>query len=150
MEGSHPFEGHPIGRPPDLPWTAVDNVPTGRSRFASAGLDVAADAVPLAALPPSVRELAFRCFVDGGSRRVARPSAFEWAMALEAAAHDLRRCPDRPRHMYVGETGCPWCAMIVAGAADPFPGPSRERRRMRFFHRGMRALRGAIREWEHA
>jgi DNA-binding helix-hairpin-helix protein with protein kinase domain len=154
MEGSHPFSGDPVGLDPDLPWSAVDNVASGRSRFAPAGLQIAADAVPLHALPPAGRELAVRCFVDGAMRRSRRPSAFEWEIALAEAARStaLRLCPnrERPRHMYAGQSGCPWCAMIAAGAPDPFPGPPRRRRGMRFIQRGRRALRGAVREWERA
>jgi DNA-binding helix-hairpin-helix protein with protein kinase domain len=136
MDGSHPFEGDPVEQDPERPWSAVDNVATRRSRFAPAGLRLAADAVPLAALPPRVRELAATCFLDGASAPHLRPAAAVWEAELTAAAAGLRMCPDGPRHMYVGETGCPWCEMVAAGAPDPFPGPRRRRRRMRFFGRG--------------
>ena len=61
-----------------------------------------------------LRELFYRCFVEGKKNRVARPSAKEFAYALLDASNKVIKCPSCGAWHYPRKTGvsfnlCPWC-----------------------------------------
>jgi serine/threonine protein kinase len=74
-------------------------------------------------LPPAVQRLMVRCFVDGHRDPKARPSAAEWARALEKAEASLVVCKKDPEHYYARHLrSCPWCKPEPAPQA-PTPVP---------------------------
>src|SRR5262249_30047429 len=82
---------------------------------------------PLASLPPELRGLFSRCFLDGHTRPDSRPHAEEWRIALAAASRNLVICRDyRSRHASPPAAGrCPGSALLAGGvdlfAAAPAP-----------------------------
>ena len=52
-----------------------------------------------------------------------RPSAYEWAQALEKAEKELKTCPQHPLHVYSKHLKgkCPWCTRTKQRFPDPFP-----------------------------
>ncbi|MDT3442792.1 hypothetical protein [Pseudofrankia sp. BMG5.37] len=67
-------------------------------------------APPFDLVPPDLRRLFTRAFVDGAKRPSARPMAGEWQTALTTLARGLRTCATNTSHVYGGHLGrCPWC-----------------------------------------
>ncbi|WAI01677.1 helix-hairpin-helix domain-containing protein [Methanogenium organophilum] len=70
-------------------------------------------------LPPSVRNLFSRCFVDGIREPKLRPSAGEWKDCLLSEIMAMKHCRVNTNHWFGGHLGvCPWCGR---GDADLFP-----------------------------
>ena len=62
-------------------------------------------------LPPYLRDLFRKAFVDGHSNPVMRPSASEWRSALIRYSSELVECRSNHRHYYWRANGsCPYCA----------------------------------------
>lgn len=67
-------------------------------------------------LPDVLQELFLKCFGEGHHKPTARPSAFDWRIALEAVLDNeksryLRRCTRQRAHYYRADLGaaCSWC-----------------------------------------
>lgn len=118
MLGAHPFQAR--GR-------AVDSVPStdgkiklGLFPYGSGRRDLRPPefAPPWAIVPPELRALFRRAFVDGHSRPERRPAAADWAAALDRAGGALRTCRSNPHHRFGAHLrSCPWCRL----RPDPFP-----------------------------
>lgn len=124
MEGLHPFAGiwSGGGEPPDVP----ERMRAGRFPYRRGGrLAPPPHALGLDVLPPAVRRLVWQAFTAGVRRPSARPTAAQWAEALERADAALTTCDRSPHHAFAsGRRRCPWCDRIDAGLPDPFPGPT--------------------------
>jgi hypothetical protein len=124
MEGVHPFAGIWRGRgePPDV----AARIRAGHFPYRrGARTAPPPHALALDLLPAELRKLTWRAFTTGIRRPGARPTAAQWADALERADSHLRTC-DRSAHHLFGEhrRSCPWCERIDVGFPDPYPGPS--------------------------
>ena len=122
--GFHPFGGVP----PDAigPVEEVDNVRMRRCRLLGADLRAPAVAVPADVLPDVLRRRLGEAVDTGFDAPATRPGPRSWAAALAYARDRLVGCPAVSTHLYPrGRRHCPWCAMVAAGAPDPFPGGGR-------------------------
>lgn len=123
-EGVHPFAGiwKGGGEPPDV----AERMRRGLFPYRrGAGVAPPPRALGPDVLPPELRRLVRRTFTTGVRRPAARPSAGQWAAALERADATLRVCGRSPHHVFGGHRRrCPWCERFDAGLPDPFPGPS--------------------------
>ncbi|MCA1830353.1 MAG: hypothetical protein LC663_02390 [Actinobacteria bacterium] len=117
MEGAHPYQAR---------GARVDGLPSTEAKIARGlfpyvhrrGVEPPPFAPPYEILPPSVRALFRRCFVDGHGRPSKRPSAPEWFGTLKDAGKRMRVCRANPNHAFGAHLrSCPWCRM----PADPFP-----------------------------
>ena len=122
MEGNHPFSGEmkmdwPSGEP-----SHIYALKRGAFPYANNSLVKRRPTAPLfRILPQSLQRLFLRAFVEGYSHPGRRPSAGDWAKALEAAEAALVRCKRQPDHYYSKHLGdaCPWCQREPA--AQPAP-----------------------------
>ncbi len=126
MEGTHPFSGifQGAGEPP--PYEA--RIAGGHFTY-SQKRRVPYISTPIAPpweiLHPGLQELFLRCFEDGHTNPLLRPSAQTWALTLAEAEDALITCTTNPQHRYSNhlET-CPWCdRSLRLGGRDPFPTP---------------------------
>ncbi|WP_026734463.1 tetratricopeptide repeat protein [Fischerella sp. PCC 9605] len=124
MEGTHPFSGifQGAGEPP--PYEA--RIAVGHFTY-SQNRRVPYTPTPIAPpweiLHPSLQELFVRCFEDGHTNPLLRPSAQTWVLALAEAEESTITCNANPQHRYSNhlET-CPWCERSLRlGGRDPFP-----------------------------
>jgi DNA-binding helix-hairpin-helix protein with protein kinase domain len=126
MEGTHPFSGiyQGAGEPP--PYEA--RIAAGHFTY-SQNRSVPYVPTPIAPpwkiLHPSLQELFLRCFEDGHSNPLLRPSAQSWVLALAEAEDALVSCSTNPQHRYSSHLEiCPWCERSLRlGGRDPFPSP---------------------------
>jgi len=121
MGGSHPFRSRWLGsgEPPLL----EEKIRRGWFPYAIPPSEMVAPphhVLPLDAVHPEVKDLLLRCFVEGHHNPMQRPSAEEWARALDKAEQALVEC--RGGHCYAQHVqSCPWCgreaelARTVAG-----------------------------------
>ena len=73
-------------------------------------------------LPPEIRRLMQRSFVEGYTRPALRPSAEEWAAALEKAEAGLVQCRQVASHWYARHLRrCPWCEASQPRVQSPLP-----------------------------
>jgi DNA-binding helix-hairpin-helix protein with protein kinase domain len=112
MDGMHPFSGIPADGSRYL--SIDDNILHGRARIVRPGVVLPMPgAPPLSALPRRLRQEFVRCFGTAESAGgTTRPSALDWATALDAerGAGRLRSCEVSPWHVYTAERPwCPWC-----------------------------------------
>ena len=122
MNGFHPYSA----RGP-----AVDNAPNTDDKirkgyFAYSGKCKGAsppvDAPPYEILPPALRSLIERCFVDGHSNPDKRPAAKEWFEGLSKEGKKLRACDENENHWFGDHiASCPWCEGAQARKFDYFP-----------------------------
>ncbi len=121
MENWHPYAGvwKSASEPPKLPQMIANG---DTPYFGSRVLKSPPGAPPFTMLPPSIRELFRRCFVDGHKDPRKRPDAKQWQQALLEAQRTVRPCPRNPRHVYGSHLGeCPWCQRVRAGLPDSYP-----------------------------
>jgi len=153
MEGLHPFAGVWRGRgePPDIPARIrARHFPYRRWPRPGARLRPPPLGLRVGILPAPVRVLTHTAFTAGVARPGRRPSAREWARALEAAEARLRECSRSPQHVFGRVRRCPWCARVDAGLPDPFPaadGTVVTRRVPSRVAQAARAARRATRRW---
>ncbi|HLJ53973.1 MAG TPA: hypothetical protein VKT77_02985, partial [Chthonomonadaceae bacterium] len=139
MEGSHPFAGAysgeddppPLGDRIKMGWFPHDRTATANGikfrRLAdslASPISPARRALPFGVLPPELRTLFVRCFVDGHCDPSCRPTAQEWQEALDIARAALVRCAANSHHRYAPHlSACPWCHRrdTVLRGIDPFP-----------------------------
>lgn len=128
MEGTHPFDGAFLGSgdPPSIDQRiAVGQFPYGARPGSWKPKPIAPH---FEWLDPAIQHLFRRAFET--SRPADRPTARQWATALETAEASLTTCSANPNHLYFGHRGsCPWCdrARQFRGR-DPFPSPAAIRR----------------------
>jgi len=68
-------------------------------------------ALPIAdVFTPKLRALARRCFVDGYTNPMARPTAAEWEIALIEASNQVVQCPKCKEYTYAFTKKFPCCA----------------------------------------
>jgi len=123
MEGVHPFSCRYLGdgEPPKLQQSVIAGAfPYGRRIAQYAPMPTA---LPFEILPPSLRSLFVRCFVDGHDEPSKRPTAKEWQMALSKATDNLQTCTTNGQHVFGNHLGteCPWCVRVRLGLRDSFP-----------------------------
>lgn len=126
MEGTHPFSGiyQGAGEPP--PYEA--RIAAGHFTY-SQKHRVPYKPTPVApawsVLHPALQELFIRCFEDGHSNPLMRPSAATWLLTLGEVEEQLVSCGKNPQHRYSHHLdNCPWCERTVQlGGRDPFPSP---------------------------
>ncbi|MUH01280.1 tetratricopeptide repeat protein [Scytonema sp. UIC 10036] len=124
MEGTHPFSGifQGMGEPP--PYEA--RIAAGHFTYSQkrrVPYVTTPIAPPWEILHPSLQELFLRCFEDGHSNPLLRPSAQTWLLALAEAENSLLTCTVNPQHRYSNHLEkCPWCERALRlGGRDPFP-----------------------------
>jgi DNA-binding helix-hairpin-helix protein with protein kinase domain len=124
MEGAHPFSGifQSEGEPP--PYEA--RIAAGHFTYSQKRV-VPYTATPISPpwqiLHPCLQELFIRCFEDGHSNPLLRPSAQTWLSALNQVENSLSSCSINPQHSYSNHLSkCPWCERTLRlGGRDPFP-----------------------------
>jgi DNA-binding helix-hairpin-helix protein with protein kinase domain len=122
MEGEHPFVG--VSTDQNAPDTnAAQNIQLQNNRITHPERFVTSSAdIPLAVLPPRIRELAVRCFGVGHRDPDARPTARTWSEALDQAAWQLMGCDNNERHVFHNSlVDCVWCKLRAAGAGERYP-----------------------------
>jgi DNA-binding helix-hairpin-helix protein with protein kinase domain len=122
MEGEHPFVGVPADQNMgDV--SVVKNIRLQNNRITHPERFVTSSAdIPLAVLPPRIRELAVQCFGPGHRDPAARPAALTWSEELDTAAWQLMGCRFNDRHVYHNSlTTCVWCELLAAGAGERYP-----------------------------
>lgn len=88
------------------------------------GIEPPSYALPYSIIPPSIRVLFHRCFVEGHADPTKRPSAIEWFDALKAEGVKLKQCSKNEYHWYGNHlNGCPWCNTLMSLGKDYFPRP---------------------------
>lgn len=124
MEGTHPFSGifQDQGEPP--PYEA--RIANGHFTYSQKRV-VPYKVTPIApawqSLHPHLQELFIRCFEDGHSNPLLRPSAQTWLTALNQLENSLSSCSVNPQHVHSNHLSkCPWCERsLKLGGRDPFP-----------------------------
>ncbi len=109
--GEHPFKGEWQGDG-DPPKIVVDDlIRQGFWRYASHGLiKPGVRTIPLDIIHPQLKEYFLRCFNEGHCQPNVRPTATDWANALQAALDDLVQCESSSSHWYSKTYGrCYWC-----------------------------------------
>ncbi|MDP9793135.1 DNA-binding helix-hairpin-helix protein with protein kinase domain [Catenuloplanes nepalensis] len=124
--GFHPFGGVPAGA--DGPIEEVDNVAARRCRALGAPVLAPATAPPATLITDVLRSRLAEALDAGHDDPAARPGPLAWAAALARSRRRLVTCRVSRTHVHPpGPAGCPWCAMVAAGARDPFPPLERRR-----------------------
>ncbi|MFE3188022.1 hypothetical protein ACFXHA_03380 [Nocardia sp. NPDC059240] len=126
MEGDHPYEGVLTDADPDAPDPGIpENIQQRNNRILTPDRFVeVSGGLPATVLPPEVRKLAETCFAAGYSNPTARPTAREWAEALDRAGYQLIGCEKDDNHVYhTSLTACPWCTDIIPPRPAPPPTP---------------------------
>jgi hypothetical protein len=79
-------------------------------------------AVPFDVLPRNLQDLFKKCFGPGLVDPRERPTALEWADALDQSEKDLRECQSVASHRFSSaRQKCPWCERREQRRRDPFP-----------------------------
>jgi DNA-binding helix-hairpin-helix protein with protein kinase domain len=123
MLGRHPFAGS---------YDGGDDMPVERAirelRFAygrgaaERGLRPPPLAPTLDTLSPAVAALFERAFSRAAARGGQRPSAADWALALDCLLHELVVCPSSPGHVFQFRLPtCPWCQIERRAGTTLFP-----------------------------
>lgn len=61
-------------------------------------------------IPPNIKSLFDRAFLDGNRNPSKRPTAVEWYNALLGYLRALKQCSDNPKHQYYNALSkCPYC-----------------------------------------
>jgi WD40 repeat protein len=144
MEGAHPFAGvytgeddpPPLGDRIRMGWFPYDSgIAPGDSAATFRRQQEllarvpppfvpARKTLPFSVLPPEIRYLFLRCFVEGRHDPERRPAAEEWQQALDRARTALVRCSANSQHRYGPHlSACPWCDRMrtVLRGNDPYP-----------------------------
>ncbi|HYU31436.1 MAG TPA: hypothetical protein VEW48_04685 [Thermoanaerobaculia bacterium] len=111
--GRHPFAG---GSSPRV----EDNI-LRQDSFLLNGGQPPAGTPPPNVLPTRLLDLFIRCFREGHGDPCRRPTADDWADALDAAHRNLRTCQRSQVHRYGAHlVDCPWCRYEQDYGFDPF------------------------------
>jgi DNA-binding helix-hairpin-helix protein with protein kinase domain len=122
MNGVHPYQAK---------GSAVSDAPTTYEKiikgyFAYEGRFPGAEppdyAPPYDIIPPSIKELFRRCFVDGHGDKTKRPTTQEWFNVLDNEMKKLKKCNINDKHRYSDHLSyCPWCKIASDTGKDIFP-----------------------------
>ncbi len=102
--------------------------------YADLDVNPPAYALPYELIPPNIKALFRRCFVEGQHEPEKRPSAMEWFVAIKEnyeamtakVQNKLVMCGNNARHFFPTHLAtCPWCAM----PEDYFPVVMPEKKR---------------------
>ncbi len=75
----------------------------------------------LMVVSPEIGRLLSRAFSRNSSSASGRPTASEWAIALDQFGKQLTTCAVEPGHAFLkGSGGCPWCDLLQTGGGDFF------------------------------
>ncbi len=117
--GFHPFGGVPNTRQRVL--DEAGNMRDRRIFICGDDVWVPPGTAPLWLLPPRLRIMFRRAFVDGYDEPAQRPDPLEWLAELTRLRRELVVCAANPRHSYSREVAkCPWCLVSRIRGADPF------------------------------
>ncbi|KAF1078839.1 hypothetical protein [Methanogenium sp. MK-MG] len=110
MRGVHPFqaEGEDVSALPYI----EQKIQNGVFAFASPDNSIhpPSFAPDYHIIPPSLRRLFSRCFVDGITEPNRRPSAGEWKDCLLSEILAMKHCRVNANHWFGGHlAACPWC-----------------------------------------
>ena len=120
MGGVHPFQAS--GEGVSGAHSIEQKIKNGRFAYLASDTSVAPPkfAYDYGIIPPSLQDLFFRCFVEGGANPAARPPAEEWKRVILTELMEIRHCSANPNHWYGHHlTACPWC--VYDETSDPFP-----------------------------
>lgn len=117
MNGCHPYactvrEGFSEER-----YNLLENIRRGFFPFTAhaSGVGIPRYAPALNALPPQLRQLCTRSFVEGCRRPARRATDTEWHFALDALERELAQCGANRAHQYWERLpACPWCASAAS------------------------------------
>ncbi|HXG10910.1 MAG TPA: hypothetical protein VNK04_14215 [Gemmataceae bacterium] len=119
--GRHPFAGRYLGQGEMTLERAIREY---HFAFAPTGAHVMQPpplSLPLSAVPPELAILFERAFGKSSSEPGARPTAAEWAAALEDLGGRLQTCPLDLGHRFAPHLDrCPWCDLTRQGAPHFF------------------------------
>jgi DNA-binding helix-hairpin-helix protein with protein kinase domain len=111
--GRHPFSGVPLrsdageALEKDIQAFRYAYAPDGQRR----GFNPPPKSIPIAIVPDPIQAMFTLAFTETGTKG-NRPTAQQWATALDGLRGQLKRCPVTPIHIYPGHLGrCPWCAL---------------------------------------
>jgi DNA-binding helix-hairpin-helix protein with protein kinase domain len=118
--GRHPYAGIPIHAGDFVLERAIAQYMFAFSpRSPSLGVRPPPHCLPLDVFPRHYLEYFESAFMRGGE--LQRPSATEWAQALEYLAQNLSQCGRDPSHKYPRTAAqCPWCAIAIGGGPNFF------------------------------
>ncbi|RPI20629.1 MAG: hypothetical protein EHM70_26275, partial [Chloroflexota bacterium] len=118
MDGSHPFRAQWLDRgdPPPIE-TRIARGYFPYTTFPNSRVRPPKGAPDINQLHPSLVELVLRCFIDGHSNPLQRPSAEQWERALHQAENALIQCPNN--HLYSNHlSDCPNCQTVSRKAGQ--------------------------------
>jgi serine/threonine protein kinase len=123
MEGNHPFSGV---MKTDNPSPDPDNIyclKSGKFPYNKNPVCAPRPTAPrFEILPPEIRRLMLRSFVEGYTRPSVRPSPAEWVPVLEKAEASLVHCRQDASHWYARHLRqCPWCSVSQPRLQVPLP-----------------------------
>ena len=123
MEGNYPFSGKMKVENPTPDPDNIYCLKKGTFPYASNSVCGPRPIAPrFEILPPEIRQLMLRCFVEGFNHPTVRPSATEWIQTLEKTEASLRNCRKDPSHWYSRHLRqCPWCAKEKPRLQVPLP-----------------------------
>jgi DNA-binding helix-hairpin-helix protein with protein kinase domain len=116
--GRHPYAGIPLQpvKDFDLQKAIANYMFAFGPKSYSLGLRPPPHCLSLSAFPPSYIERFERSFLRGSEN--GRPTAENWAQAMEALLQNINKCGRDPSHKYPRNLPqCPWCE--IAGAGGP-------------------------------
>ena len=119
MDGIHPFQAE--GEGVSVYSEMGEKIQNGLFAFASPDHHIhpPSFAPDYRLVPPAIRRLFYRCFVDGVAEPARRPSAGEWKDCLHSEIMAMKHCRVHRHHWFGGHLlACPWCS---PGAQHIFP-----------------------------
>ncbi|MBW4518538.1 MAG: hypothetical protein KME16_02230 [Scytolyngbya sp. HA4215-MV1] len=119
--GDHPFKGKWIGEG-DSP-LPIDLLRQGFWPYAPDSLiQPGPVTMPLEIVHPALQQCFLRCFNEGHTQPMQRPTPEDWVNALKAARASLQACPKVKSHWYSQSYGkCYWCERQATLGVDIFP-----------------------------
>lgn len=121
--GEHPFKGKWVGAG-ESP-SPNDLVQQGHWPYGTHSLiEPSFLTIPLTVVHPALQACFLRCFNQGHSDSLQRPTPRDWVKALKVAIADLKSCRSNPHHVYSRNHGhCHWCDRARNLGVDVFPAP---------------------------
>jgi DNA-binding helix-hairpin-helix protein with protein kinase domain len=121
--GEHPFKGKWVGSG-ESP-SPNDLVQQGYWPYGNQSLiQPSFLTIPISVVHPALQVCFLRCFNQGHSDPLQRPTPQDWVKALQVAIADLKPCRANPHHVYSRRYGhCHWCDRAQNLGVDVFPAP---------------------------
>lgn len=119
MAGHHPYAGIPDSGELPSPARAIASDHFAYSLKPHPGVRQPPETLSLSVLPESLQSLFERAFSPAHEHR---PSAQEWAEALNAFAAALVPCEKNAEHRHQQGRPCPWCELEGIRQVSPFVG----------------------------